>query len=170
MFYAIPENADNVYENEVIIDVGLSKCMSVPIELIVSATTLYNCVKSGKLLLDIESIFSKSKLEIKEISSKPITLEDQILTKRFSEQLKQTEIYSNKCATLLESIDKNLYYEKLYTLLYLEGDYRRRLLQRYVHTTYGMYHSNVMLHMLNIFPFNTSWHWTQLNLSVQACN
>ena len=130
-FFAIPKIVD-VYENEILIDVGLSKCLSVPIEMIVITTKLSKCLKSGKLLLDIESIFSNSKLKIKEMSSSSISLEEKSLIKRYSEQLKQRDLYSNNCAALFESTDQTLYYEKLLTLLYLEGDHRRRLLQRYV--------------------------------------
>ena len=128
-FYTIPKNAD-VYENEILIDVGLSKFLSIPIKLKVVTTKFSKCVKSGKLLLDIESVFSNSKLKIKEMLLSSISLEDRMVIKKYSEQLKQEDLYSNKYATLLESTDKTLYYEKLCTLLYLEGDHRRRLLQR----------------------------------------
>ena len=130
-FYAIPKIV-NVYENDILIDVGLSKCLSVPIEMKVVTTKLPKCLKSGKLFLDIESVFSSSKLKRKEMFPSPISLEDKALIKGYSEQLKQRNLYSNNCATLLESTDQTLYYEKLLTLLYLEGDHRRRLLQRYI--------------------------------------
>ena len=132
-FFAIP-NITNVYENEILIDVGLSKCLSVPIELIVVATKISKCLKSGKLLLDIESIFSSSKLKIKRLSSSSVSVEEKLLTERYCEQLKQKDLHCNNCATLLESTDQTLYYEKLCTFLYLEGDHRRRLLLRYVYT------------------------------------
>ena len=123
-FYTTPE-ISGVYENKIYIDVGLSKFLSIPITLKVDTTKLSECLKSGKLLLDIESIFSSSKLKTKEMFPSPISLEDKPLIERYSEQLKQTKLYSNNCATLLESTDKTVYYEKLRTLLYLEGDHRR---------------------------------------------
>ena len=133
-FWAAPKKCDE-YKDKILIDVGLSKCLSVPVELIVVIPKLYKLNKwlqSGKLLLGMQSIFSNSKLEIKEILSS-ISLDDKALIEKYNEllQLKQSDLYSNNCATLLESTDKKLYYEKLCTLLYLEGDYRRRLIQRY---------------------------------------
>ena len=130
-FFAIP-NIVNVYENKILIDVGLGKYQSVPIELKVVTTKLSKCLKSGKLLLDIESIFSSSKLKIKGMSSSSVSVAEKLLIKRYSEQLKQRD----NCATLLESTDQTVYYEKLCTFLYLEGDHRRRLLQRYVYIIY----------------------------------
>ena len=133
IFYAIPR-ISNEYKSEILIDVGLSKCLSFPIELKVVAPNLYKlnkCLKSGKLLLDIESVFSNSKLEVKEMFG---NLEDnKQLIINFSEQLRlqQAELYSNHGAVLLESTDQTDYYEKLRTLLYLEGDHRRRLIHRY---------------------------------------
>ena len=129
-FYAIPKISD-VYENEILIDVGFSKFLSVPVELRVVTTKLYKFLKSGQLLLDVKSIFSGSNL-FKEMFPSPISLEDKALIKRYSEQLKQTKLYSDDCATLLESTDQADCYEKLCTLLYLEGDHRRRLIQRYI--------------------------------------
>ena len=121
------------FRNEILIDVGLSKCLSVPIKLEVVTTKLSGCLKSGKLLLDIESVMGNSKLRIKEMTQNSISLEDKQLVRRYSDQLKlrQRELYSNNCATLLESTDQTKYYEKLFMFLYLEGDYRRRLIQRY---------------------------------------
>ena len=138
IFYAIPR-ITNVYRNEILIDVGLSKCLSIPIELKVVTPELYKlnkCLESGKLLLEIESVFGNSKLEIKEMSLYSGNLEDKLQNKewiiKYSEQLKlkQTELYSNNCAVLLEATDKTFYYEKLRTLLYLEGDHRRRMIHR----------------------------------------
>ena len=136
-FWAAPKKCDE-YKNKILIDVGFSKCLSVPIELIVVIPKLYKLNKwlqSGKLLLGIQSIFSNSKLEIKELPLSSISLDDKVLIEKYSEQLKQSDLYSNNCATLLESTDKALYYEKLCTLLYLEGDHRRRLIQRYFNFT-----------------------------------
>ena len=120
------------FRNEILIDVGLSKCLSVPIKLEIFTTKLSECLKSGKLLLDIESIMGNSKLRIKEMTQNSISLEDKQLVRKYSDQLKlrQRELYSNNCATLLESTDQTKYYEKLFMFLYLEGDYRRRLIQR----------------------------------------
>jgi len=66
------------------------------------------------------------------MSTSPISVEDKLLINKYNEQLKknETKLYSNNCATLLESTDKTLYHEKLCTLLYLEGDHRRRLIHR----------------------------------------
>ena len=131
-FSALPNKCDE-YANEVLIDVGLAKCLSIPIKLKVVTPKLYKlnkCLQSGKLLLEIESIFASSKLEIKELFPSSITSEDKVLIKKYNDQLKQTELYSSNCVTLLESTDKNVYYEKLSMLLYLEGDHRRRLLRR----------------------------------------
>ena len=136
IFYAIPR-ISNEYKNMILIDVGSSKCLSIPIELKVVAPNLYKlnkCLQSGKLLLDIERVFNNSKLEVKEMSG---NLEDKLKNKqlitKFSEQLllQQTELYSDRGATLLESTDQAVYYKKLCTLLYLESDYRRRLIHRY---------------------------------------
>ena len=131
-FYAMPEISD-LYENEILIDVGFKKFLSIPVKLRVVTTKLSKCLKSGKLLLDVEGIFSGSHLRsrIKEMFPSPISSEDKALISKYSEQLKQTKLYSNDCATLLESTDQADYYEKLCTLLYLEGDHRRRLIQRY---------------------------------------
>ena len=129
-FYAISEISD-VYENKILIDVGFSKFLSVSVELRVVTTKLSKCLKSGKLLLDIEGIFSGSNLRIKEMFPSPISSEDKALISKYSKQLKQTKLYTNDCATLLESTDQADYYKKLCTLLYLEGDHRRRLIQRY---------------------------------------
>ena len=131
-FSAVPNKCDE-YPNEILIDVGLAKCLSIPIELKIVTPKLYKlnkCLQSGKLLLGIESIFANSKLELKELFTSSITSEDKVLIKKYTDQLKQTELYSSNCATLLESTDKNMYYEKLSMLLYLEGDHRKRLLQR----------------------------------------
>ena len=138
IFYAIPRISDE-YKNEILIDVGLSKCLSIPIELKVVVPNLYKlhkCLQSGKLLLEIESVFNNSKLEIKEMYPSSGNMEDKLENKQliteYSEQLKlkQAELYSDYCATLLESTDKTVYYEKLRTLLYLEGDHRRRMIHR----------------------------------------
>ena len=133
-FYTIPCSSGE-YENEILIDVGLSKCLSVPIELKIVTTKLSECLKSGRLLLDIESVFENSELRIKEMTQNSISLEDKQLVRRYSDQLKlkqrSRELYSNNCATLLESTDQTKYYEKLCMFLYLEGDHRRRLIQRY---------------------------------------
>ena len=134
-FSAVPNKCDE-YPNEILIDVGLAKCLSIPIELKIVTPKLYKlnkCLQSGKLLLGIESIFANSKLELKELFTSSITSEDKVLIKKYTDQLKQTELYSSNCATLLESTDKNMYYEKLSMLLYLEGDHRKRLLQRCGH-------------------------------------
>ena len=138
IFYAIPRISDE-YKNELLIDVGLSKCLSIPIELKVVVPNLYKlhkCLQSGKLLLEIESVFKNSKLEIKEMPPSSGNMENNLENKqlilKYSEQLKlkQAELYSDYCATLLESTDKTVYYEKLRTLLYLEGDHRRRMIHR----------------------------------------
>ena len=134
-FSAVPNKCDE-HKNEILVDVGLAKCLFIPIELKVVTPKLYKlnkCLQSGKLLLGIESIFANSKREIKELSPSLITSEDKVLIKKYTGQLKQTELYSSNCATLLESTDNNVYYEKLTMLLYLEGDHRRRLLQRCEH-------------------------------------
>ena len=139
-FYAIPRNGGE-HKNKILIDVGLSKCLSIPIELRAVTPKLYKltkCLQSGKLLLGIESAFSNSKLEIKEMfpSSDGLDneLEDKQLIIEYCKWLesKQAELYSDYCAMLLESTDKADYYEKLCMLLYLEGDHRRRLIQRYI--------------------------------------
>ena len=132
IFYAVPKISDE-YRNQILIDVGLSKCLSIPVELKVVTPRLYKlnkCLQSGKLLLEIESVFSHSGLEIKEMSPSPISLEDKVLIKKYNLQLKHKDLYSNNCAILLESTDKAVYYDKLSTLLCLEGDHRRRLIQR----------------------------------------
>ena len=131
-FCAISKISDE-YENKILIDVGLSKCLSVPIELKVVTPKLYKlnkCLQSGELLLEIESVFVNNMLEIKKMLPNPISLEDQALIQRYINKLKQEHLYSNNCATLLESTEKTHYYEKLCMLLYLEGDHRRRLIQR----------------------------------------
>lgn len=137
-FCAIPRISDE-YKNEILIDVGMSKCLSVPIELKAVIPKLYKltkCLESGKLLLEIESVFSNSKLEIKKMSPSSGSMEDNLENKqliiKYNEQfkLKQMELYTDDCTVLLESTDKAYYYEKLRTLLYLESDYRRRLLHR----------------------------------------
>ena len=132
IFCVIPSNSGE-YKNEILIDVGLSKCLSIPIELKVITTKLSECLKSGKLLLDIKSVMENSKLRIKEMSQISISLEDKQLVRRYSDQLKlkERELYSSNCAILLESKHQTVYYDKLLTFLYLEGDYRRRLIQRY---------------------------------------
>ena len=139
-FYAASRISDE-YKNKILIDVGLSKCLSIPIELRAVTPKLYKltkCLQSGKLLLEIESVFRNSKLEVKEMFSSSDDLEndmeDRKLINEYCKQLrlKQTELYSDYCAILLESADKIDYYERLCTLLYLEGDHRRRLIQRYV--------------------------------------
>ena len=140
-FWAMPKKCDE-YKNEILIDVGLSKCLSVPIELTIVIPKLYKlnkCVHSGKLLLEIESVFCDSKLEIKKSSSSSISLEDKQLIEKYRDQLKQADLYSNNCAALLESTDnKTDYYTRLYTLLYLEGDHRKRLLQRYLRFIFSL--------------------------------
>ena len=133
-FWAMPKKCDE-YKNKVLIDVGLSKCLSVPIELTIVIPKLYKlnkCLQSGKLLVEIESAFCGNKLEVKEMSPSPISPEDKQLINKYCEQLKRTELYSSHCAILLESTDKTDYYSKLCMLLYLEGDHRRRLLQRLI--------------------------------------
>ena len=135
-FWAVPKRCDE-YKTDILVDVGLSKCLSVPLELKVVTPKLYKlnkCSESGKLLLQVGSVFSNSKVEIKEMSptASSISREDKVLIKKYTEQLRQRDLYSNNCATLLESTDKTVYYEKLCTLLYLEGDHRRRLIQRYL--------------------------------------
>ena len=137
-FSAKPNKCDE-YKNKILIDVGLSKCLSVHIELKVVAPKLFKlnkCLQSGKLLLGIKSIFTNSKLKIIEIFPTSISLEDRLLIKKYNEQLKQTELYSTNCVTLLESTENTVYYEKLCMLLYLEGDHRRRLVQRHVLLSY----------------------------------
>ena len=121
------------FKNKILVDVGLNKCLSVPIELKVVTTKLSECLKSGKLLLDIESVMEDSNLRIKEMTQNSISLEDKQLVRRYSDQLKlkKRKLYSNNCATLLESTDQTKYYEKLCMFLYLQGDHRRRLIQRY---------------------------------------
>ena len=130
-FYTMPRISDE-YKNEILIDVGFSKYLSVPIKLVIVTTKLSKCLKSGKLLLNIESTIN-SKLKIKEMSQSAINLNNKLLIKTYSEhlKLKETELYANNCHTLLESTDKKVYYDKLYMFLYLEGDHRRRLVQRY---------------------------------------
>jgi len=58
-FWALPKKYDE-YKTKVLIDVGLSKCLSVPIELNITTPKLYKlnkCLQSGKLLLGIKSVF-----------------------------------------------------------------------------------------------------------------
>ena len=149
-FYAIPRISDE-YKNKILIDIGLSKCLSVPIELRAVIPKLYKltkCLQSGKLLLEIESVFCKSKLEVKEMFSSSDGLNNdvedrkQIIEYRKQLKMKQTELYSDCCAILLESTDKIDYYERLCTLLYLEGDHRRRLMQRYIVDASQINHSS----------------------------
>ena len=131
--FSAMSNISDEYKNEILIDVGLSKCLSISIELKVVIPKLYKlnkCLQSIKPLLEVEDVFSSSGLKIKELSSSTISLEDRVLIKKYSEQLRQKDLYSNNCATLLESMDKDVYCEKLCMLLYLEGDHRRRLIQR----------------------------------------
>ena len=139
-FYAIPRISDE-YKNEILIDVGLSKCLSVPIKLRAVTPKLYKLTKylqseSFGPLLESESIFNNCKLEIKEMSSSSGRLgedmEDEQLVMKYRKQLnlKCNQLYLDNCAMLLESTNKTDYYEKLRTLLYLEGDYRRRLIQK----------------------------------------
>ena len=134
IFNAIPKTS-NKYKNQILIDIGLSKCLSIPVELKVVSSKLYNllnlCPLPEMLLLGIKSVFSNSELEIKEMSSTLDDLEDKQLIKKYNERMQQTELYSDNCATLLDSTDKTVFYEKLQILLCLEGDYRSRLLQRY---------------------------------------
>ena len=131
IFDAVPSISGD-YKNEILIDVGLSKCLSVPIELIVITTKLSECLKSGKLLLEIKSVFGNSGLKIKEMAPNSTSLGDKQLIEKYGDQLKlkQEELYSDNCATLLESTERAHYYEKLCMFLYLEGDHRRRLIQR----------------------------------------
>lgn len=131
-FWAESKKCDD-YKNEILIDVGLAKCLSIPIKLKVVTPKLYKlnkCLQSGNLLLEIESIFTNTKLEIKEMFPNLISIEDKQLIFKYNEVLKQTKLYSNHCITLLESTDQTDYYDRLYMLLYLEGDHRRRLVQR----------------------------------------
>ena len=133
MFCAIPSIRDE-YKNDILIDIGLSKYLSLPIELKVVTPKLYKFNKylhSEKLFFKKESIFKDTKVEIKELHSSPISLEDTQLIKKFREGLKQAELYSDNCVEILESTDQN-YYKKLCMLLYLEGDHRRCLIQRYM--------------------------------------
>ena len=132
IFYAVPRISDE-YKNQILINVGLSKCLSIPVEIKVVIPELYKlnkCLQSGKLLLEIESVLGTNKVEIKEMLPSSISIEDKVLVKQYTEQLKQKDLYSSNCATLLESTNKALYYEKLRTLLYLEGDHRRRMIHR----------------------------------------
>ena len=131
-FYAVPRISGE-HTNQILIDVGLSKCLSIPVEIKVVIPELYKLNKSlqsGKLLLEVESVLGNNKLEVKEMSPSSIRVEDKVLIKQYTELLKQKDLYSNNCATLLESTDEALYYEKLRTLLYLEGDHRRRMIHR----------------------------------------
>ena len=135
-FCALPR-VTGEYINEILIDVGFSKCLSVPIELKVIDPKLFKLNKylqSEKLLLNNESIFNNAEVQIKEMDSSAISLEDKQLVKIFHEELQQAQLYSNDCALLLESTNQDLYYKKLHMLLFIEGDYRRRLLRRYVHS------------------------------------
>ena len=131
IFDAVPSISGD-YKNEILIDVGLSKCLLVPIELIVTTTKLSKCLKSGKLLLEIKSVFCNSGLKIKEMAPNSTSLGDKQLIEKYGDQLKlkQEELYSINCAALLESTERTHYYEKLCMFLYLEGDHRRRLIQR----------------------------------------
>ena len=134
IFNAMPKTS-NKYKNQILVDVGLSKCLSIPVALKVVSSKLYNllnlCPQPEMLLLEIKSVFSSSELEIKEMSSTLDDLEDKRLIKMYSERMKQADLYSDNCATILESTDKIVFYEKLQMLLCLEGDYRSQLLQRY---------------------------------------
>ena len=135
-FCAILSSSGDI-KNEILIDVGLSKYLSVPIKLKVVTTKLSEYLKSEKLPLDIESVMGNGKLKIKEMPQNSISLEDKQLVRRYSDQmkLKCRELYTKNCATLLESTDQTVYYDKLSMFLYIEGDYRRRLIQRYgIHT------------------------------------
>ena len=128
-FCALPRITDE-YINEILIDVGLSKCLSIPIKLKVVDPKLFKVNKyleSEKLLLNNESIFNNAEVQIKETDSSAINLEDKQLVKIFHEELKQAQLYSNDCALLLESTNQDLYYKKLHMLLFLEGDYGRQL-------------------------------------------
>ena len=132
IFYAIPRIMD-VYKNKILIDVGLSKCLSLPIELKVVDPKLFKLntfLQSEELLLKSESIFNDAKVQVKGMDKSSISLEDKELIKKFHEGLKQAKLYSDDCALMLESTDQDFYHEKLYMLLYLEGDYRRQLLRR----------------------------------------
>ncbi|XP_065891374.1 3'-5' exoribonuclease HELZ2-like isoform X2 [Dysidea avara] len=131
-FSAVPNKCDE-YNNEILIDVGLQKVLSIPVELKVVTPQLYKlnkCLQSGKLYLNTKSIFSNTTLEIQEMSPSSISLEDKQLIKNFQQQLISSQLYSNDCATLLESDDQTNYYKKLSTLVCLEGDHRQRLVQR----------------------------------------
>ena len=133
-FSALPNNCDD-YNTDILIDVGLQKILSIPVELKVVSPQLYKlnkCLQSGKLYLNTKSIFSDTTMEIKEMSPSPISLEDKQLVKCFQQQLISSQLYSNDCATLLESDDQTNYYKQLSTLVCLEGDHRQRLVQRYI--------------------------------------
>ena len=62
-FSAVTNKCDE-YKNEILIDIGLAKCLFIPIELKVVTPKLYKlnkCLQSGKLLLEIKSIFANSR-------------------------------------------------------------------------------------------------------------
>ena len=76
-FSALPNNCDD-YNTDILIDVGLQKILSIPVELKVVSPQLYKlnkCLQSGKLYLDAKSIFSDTTVEIKEMSPSPISLD-----------------------------------------------------------------------------------------------
>ena len=144
-FSAVPNKCDE-YNNEILIDVGLQKVLSIPVELKVVTPQLYKlkkCLQSGKLYLNTKSIFSNTTLEIQEMSPSSISLEDKQLIKHFQQQLISSQLYSNDCTTLLESDDQTNYYKKLRTLVCLEGDHRQRLAQRYTLMYNGMYNGTL---------------------------
>ena len=142
IFYTIPRISDG-FKNEIYIDVGLSKCLSVSIELKVvdpKLLKLNKYLQSEELLLKTKNIFSDAKVQIKSMDKSSISLEDQQLIKKFHEGLKQAKLYSDDCAVVLESTDQDFYQEKLLMLLYLEGDYRRQLIRRYLLIYYNYEH------------------------------
>ena len=133
-FCVVPRISDE-YKNEILVDVGLSKCLSVPIHLKVVGPKLFKLNKylqSKELPLKIDSIFDDAKVKIKDMDTSSISLEDKHLIKKFHEGLKQANLYSNDSALVLESTNQDFYYEKLCMLLYLEGDQRMRLIRRYM--------------------------------------
>ena len=133
-FSAIPRSSDE-FKNEIHIDVGLSKCLSVPIELKIvdpKLLKLNKYLQSEELLLKTNNIFNDVKVQIVDMDKSSISMEDKQLIKKFHEGLKQAKLYSDDCALVLESTDQDFYHEKLHMLLYLEGDYRRQLIRRYL--------------------------------------
>ena len=140
-FSAVPNKCDE-YNNKILIDVGLQKVLSVPVKLKVVTPQLYKlnkCLQSGKLYLNTKSIFSDTTLETQEMSPSSISLEDKQLVKHFQQKLKSSQLYSNDCATLLESDEQINYYKKMSTLVCLEGDHRQRLVQRYIYLMYKLF-------------------------------